>query len=61
MTLISIIVNLALYGFLVWLVFQIPMPGALKNIICGVAGLIAVLWALQYLGIATGLPHLRLR
>ena len=61
MTLIGLILSIALAGFLAWLVLLIPMPQIFKQIIVAVLCVFLILYLLQDFGIATGLPHLRLR
>jgi hypothetical protein len=61
MSFISLILALAIFGFLVWLVLQIPMPQVFKNVIIGVVCLFLVIWVLQMLGVETGMPAFRLR
>jgi hypothetical protein len=61
MSFISLILALAIFGFLVWLVLQIPMPQVFKNVIIGVVCLFLVIWVLQMLGVETGMPTFRLR
>lgn len=51
---ISILITIALTGFIVWLILQIPMPAVFQKVIIGVVALILVLWVLQTLGIHTG-------
>lgn len=60
MSLISILVAIAIFGFIVWILTQIPMPAVVRNIIIGFACLFIVLYALQLLGVNTGL-NLRLK
>ena len=56
---IHLLLMLVIFGFVAWLILQIPMPAPFKNIVLGVACLIAVLWVLQALGVNTGFPVLR--
>lgn len=58
---ISIIVVLAIAGFVAWLVMQIPMPQPFRNVILGVMILFLVLWVLQSFGILAGIPRLTLK
>ncbi len=60
MSLISLVVVLAIAGFLTYAILQIPMPQVFKNIILGVIALFLVLWVLQAFGLTSGL-NLRLR
>ncbi len=57
---VHVLIMFALVGFLCWLVLQIPMPAPFRNIIIGIMCVFAVIWALQTLGLNTGLPRLRL-
>ncbi len=57
---IHLILVLAIFGFLAWLVLQIPMPELFKKVLYGVFILIFVLWLLQFMGVDTGFGRLRL-
>jgi len=59
-SIISLIVLLAVAGFVVWIVLQIPMPQVFRNVILGVVCLALVLWVLQSFGLISGL-NLRLK
>jgi hypothetical protein len=59
MSILSLLITIALVGFIVWLILQIPMPQPFRNIIVGIVVLILVLYVLQILGFHTGLPALR--
>lgn len=61
MSLISLILALAIAGFICWIILQIPMPAVFKNIILGIICLFLVIWVLQSLRIVTGIVPLRLR
>jgi di/tricarboxylate transporter len=61
MSLISLILALAICGFLAWLVLQIPVPVPVRNIIVAVICVFLVIWILQQFGVNTGLPTLRLK
>jgi hypothetical protein len=61
MSLISLILALAICGFLAWLVLQIPMPVPVRNIFVTVICVFLVIWLLQQFGVDTGLPTLRLK
>ena len=55
MTLVTIIITLALVGFLSWLVITfIPMPAIFRSLIVGLLCLFMVLWLLQSFGVPTG-------
>lgn len=58
---IVLILTIALVGFVVWLILQIPMPGVFRNVIIGVVAVLLILWILQQLGVHTGVPVLRLK
>lgn len=58
MSLLSIILALAIVGFLCWLPLQIPMPQPFR---IGVMILFLVIWVLQALGVVTGLSRLTLK
>lgn len=60
MTVLPLIILLAIFGFIVWIVLQISMPAVVKNIIIGVATLFVVIFLLQQFNIPTGLPPIRL-
>ena len=58
---LSLILALALVGFCVWLILQIPMPQVFRNVIIGIVVVALIVYLLQWLGVNTlGLPHLRL-
>ena len=61
MSILSLLITIALVGFVVWLILQIPMPDAFRNVILGIVVLVLVLYVLQVFGIHTGMPMLRLR
>jgi predicted RND superfamily exporter protein len=61
MSLLSLIVTLAIAGFVAWIILQIPMPQQFKNVIIGVMILFLVLWVLQAFGILAGVPRLSLK
>lgn len=57
---IHILLVLAITGFAVWLILQIPMPAIFKNVIIGVIAIFLIIWALQMLGFDTGFRRLNL-
>jgi len=61
MSLISLLVTLAIVGFLIWLILRIPMPAQLQQVIIAVAIVFVVLWVLQQFGVITGFSQLRLK
>lgn len=60
MTLIPVLIALALLGFIVWVILQIPMPEVVRRIIIGVVVVIVVLYVLQIFGVQTGVPQIRI-
>ena len=60
MAILPLIIVLAIFGFIVWIILQISMPMVVKNIIIGVATLFVVIFLLQQFNIPTGLPPLKL-
>ena len=60
MAILPLIIVLAVFGFVVWIILQISMPVVVKNIIIGVATLFIVIFLLQQFNIPTGLPALKL-
>jgi hypothetical protein len=57
---ISILITLAIFGFIVYLITLVPMPAPWKNVIIGVAILFLVIYVLQMLGGVGGFPRLHL-
>ncbi len=57
---IELILTLAIFGFLVWVILQIPMPAPFKNIILGVVCFFIVVWLLRSLGLFHGFHRLGL-
>lgn len=57
---ISIILTIAIVGFLVCIITQINMPILFKNLIIGLVAIFLIIWTLQALGFATGFPLLHL-
>jgi uncharacterized membrane protein YeaQ/YmgE (transglycosylase-associated protein family) len=51
MSIIALLVTLAIAGFVIYLILQIPMPQVFRNVILGVVCLVLVLWVLQQLGL----------
>ena len=60
MSVLSLILGIALFGFIVWLILNIPRPAQVKNIIVAVVCVVLILWVLQQFGVSPGLPALRL-
>lgn len=61
MTLISLVLSIAIVGFLVWLILQIPMPAPFQKIIIAVTCVALLIYILQSFGIETGIFHIKLR
>lgn len=61
MPLISLVLTLALVGFLLWLVLTyIPMPEPFKKVIVVIIVVVVVLWLIQVLGVVgPDVPRLR--
>lgn len=60
MSLLSAVLVLALVGFVVWLILQIPMPQIFRTIIIAVVTIVLILWLLQALHLTTGLSRIKL-
>lgn len=54
MNIIELILAIAVCGFLVWLVTQIPMPALFRNIIVGLTCFAVVIYLLQAFGLIGG-------
>ena len=51
MSILTILLSLALFGFILWLIVTfIPMPEPIKRIIIAIAILFLILWLLEGLG-----------
>ncbi len=61
MDIVSLIIAVALVGFLVWVIMQIPMPAPFQRIIVGVACVGLVLYVLQAFGVWHGFNGVRIR
>lgn len=63
MVLISLVLTIAVVGFICWIVLQIPMPAIFRNILLGVIAFALVIWLLQSIGLlgGFGVPLVRLR
>lgn len=62
MSLVTLILVLALVGFLVWLIQTfIPMDARIKNLLSVVVVVVLLLWVLQGVGVLTGGPVIRMR
>lgn len=61
MSLVELVFYIALVGFLVWVVLQIPMAAPFKNLIIGVVIFAVVFWLLQSFGLLHGFAPMRLR
>lgn len=58
---IHLLIVLCIFGFVAWMLLQIPMPQPFKNIVLGILCLVAVLVVLQAIGVDTGFGSVRLR
>lgn len=54
--LIRVVLTIAVVGFIVWLVTQIPMPEIFRRAIIGIAIVAVVVWLLVTLRSKWGLP-----
>lgn len=61
MGVLELVLTLAVAGFVVFLILQIPMPQIFKNIILGVVALVAILWVLQSFGLISHSSALRIK
>jgi hypothetical protein len=51
MSILTILLSLALFGFILWLITSfIPMPDPIKRIIIAIAVLFLILWLLEGMG-----------
>ena len=58
---ITVILSIALVGFLVWLILQIPMPAQFQKIIIAIVCVLLILWLLQFFGVhIPGMPKIGL-
>lgn len=48
---IELILTLAMTGFIVWIILQIPMPAVFRNLIVGLVCFAVVMYVLQTLGL----------
>jgi len=56
---ITFVLSIALVGFLVWLILQIPMPQPFQKIIIAIVCIFMILWLLQLLGVSLpGVPRI---
>jgi hypothetical protein len=56
MTLISLLIAIALAGFVIWIILQIPMPEPFRRVIVAIACVVLIVWVLQTLGLTAGIP-----
>lgn len=61
MPIVPLILAIAVAGFLVWIITQVPMPAVFRNVVYGFVCFALVLWILQMFGIDTGIGRVRLR
>jgi len=59
--LIPVLITIALVGFIVWLILQIPMPPPFHKVIIAIVCVVLVLYVLQLFGFTAGLPAIRLK
>lgn len=56
MNVFMLLLTLAVFGFVVWLILKIPMPSVIQSIVIGVAILLIVLGLINLLwGVHTGI------
>lgn len=55
----ELLLTIAMMGFMVWVILQIPMPQPFRNIIVGIVCIALVIWLLGGLT-GGGFPRLRL-
>lgn len=48
--LLTLLLALAILGFIVWIILQIPMPDIVRKIILGVFVLVLLIWLIGQLG-----------
>lgn len=53
MSILGLLLTIAIFGAIVFLILQIPMPVWTRNIVVAVAIIFLVLWVAQGFGIAT--------
>jgi hypothetical protein len=51
MSLVTVIITLAVVGFLLWLINRIPMQPTIKTIINAIVVIIAVVWLFKIFGL----------
>lgn len=61
MNIIELVLTLAVVGFLVWIILQVPMPPVFRKLIVGVVAFALVIWVLQNFGLISGFRGLRLK
>ena len=61
MTIIELLFTIAIAGFLVFLLMQIPMPQVFKNIMLGVVVFALILWILKSFGLIHSATFLKLK
>lgn len=61
MGLVELIISIGLFGFLVFLILQIPMPVPFQRIVIGVACFGLLLWLLQSFGLVHNISGLRIK
>lgn len=61
MAILPMILAIALCGFIVWIILQIPMPEQFRKVIIAVACVVLILYILQAFGVNVGLSTLRIK
>lgn len=58
---IELLLNLAILGFVIWIILQIPMPEIFRNIIIGVVSIAVIIWLLRTTGVIHSGPMWRFK
>jgi len=61
MSILTIIIAIAVVGFIAWLLTQIPMPQPFRSLIIGIMIFLVVIWLLQQLGVMPSISALRIK
>ena len=61
MSIVSILIGLAIIGFICYLIMQIPMLPVFKNVIVGIVIFVLILWLLQQFGFVGSIPNLKFK
>lgn len=57
--LLTLLLYLAIVGFVIWLILQIPVPDIWRKVMLAVVLVVLILWVISWLGGAPALPSLR--